>query len=171
MQVASPPTDQQLEVAARRLGAALRQRRWRLASAESCTGGLVGHVVTGVAGSSDYYAGGVISYDNRAKEVQLGVPTELIEAHGAVSVQVAAAMATGVRDRFGVDLGLSVTGVAGPGGGSDQKPVGLVYVAAARRGRPAAVHREQWSFDRDGNKRASALSVLELATREVEAEG
>ncbi|MDR3637564.1 MAG: competence/damage-inducible protein A [Isosphaeraceae bacterium] len=99
-----------------------------LATAESCTGGLIAHLITAIPGVSAYYPGGVVSYANEAKVQLLGVPRELLEAHGAVSPEVAAAMAVGVRDRFGADLGLSVTGVAGPTGGSPEKPVGLVYL-------------------------------------------
>lgn len=164
-----PPTDEALAAGAEQLGAALRERRWRLATAESCTGGLVGHAITGIPGSSDYYVGGVICYWDRTKKVDLGVPHELLAEHGAVSAQVAAAMADGVRKRFGVEIGVAVTGVAGPQGGSATKPVGLVYVAAARRGHPAVVERRVWPFDRDGNKRASTLRVLEVALAEVEA--
>ncbi|HEX5396720.1 MAG TPA: CinA family protein [Candidatus Limnocylindria bacterium] len=164
-----PPSDEALAAAAERLGRALRERHWRLATAESCTGGLVGHAITGISGSSDYYVGGVICYWDRAKEVELSVPHELLAEHGAVSAQVAAAMADGARKRFGVEIGVAVTGVAGPQGGSPDKPVGLVYVAAARRGHPPVVERQVWPFDRDGNKRASTLRVLEVALAEVEA--
>ena len=169
MLTAFPPTDEALAAVAERLGAALREHQWRLATAESCTGGLVGHAITGISGSSDYYVGGVICYWDRAKEVELGVSHELLAEHGAVSAPVAAALADGVRKRFGVEIGVAVTGVAGPDGGSADKPVGLVYVAAARRGHPPVVNRQVWPFDRDGNKRASTLRVLEVALAEVEA--
>jgi PncC family amidohydrolase len=165
----APPNDDALVDAARRLGESLRRRGWQLATAESCTGGLVGHAITAVAGASDYYAGGVISYSNQAKELELGVDHGLLATHGAVSAEVAAAMADGVRQRFGVDVGLSVTGIAGPDGGTTDKPVGLVYVAAARSGAPAVVERDIWPFDRDGNKRASALRVLAVAYGAIEA--
>jgi nicotinamide-nucleotide amidase len=102
-----------------------------LATAESCTGGLIAHMLTTIAGVSAHYQGGVVSYANLAKSELLGVPSELIEAHGAVSAEVAAAMAEGVRMRLAADIGLSTTGVAGPGGGSAEKPVGLVYVGLA----------------------------------------
>jgi nicotinamide-nucleotide amidase len=102
-----------------------------VATAESCTGGLVAHLVTAIPGVSAYYRGGVVSYANEAKTELLGVPRELLDAHGAVSAEVAAAMAEGVRARLGADLGLSATGVAGPSGGSDDKPVGLVYLGLA----------------------------------------
>ncbi len=159
----SPPDDAALLAAAEELGRSLRARGFRLATAESCTGGLVGQAVTSVAGSSDYYAGGVISYANRAKQVELGVPPALIDAKGAVSAEVAAAMADGVRSRFSVDLGLAVTGIAGPTGGSPDKPVGLTFVAVSRGAGPAVVERRVWQFDRDGNRRAAALAALRLA--------
>src|SRR5215212_916719 len=100
-----------------------------LATAESCTGGLIAHRLTEVPGSSSYFMEGVVTYSNEAKTRLLGVPEELIERHGAVSAEVAEAMAEGVKRRAGVDFGLAVTGVAGPGGGTQEKPVGLVYVA------------------------------------------
>jgi len=102
-----------------------------LATAESCTGGLIAHMLTRIAGVSPSYPGGVVSYANSAKVDLLGVPAELIEAHGAVSAEVAEAMAVGVRRRFHADFGLSVTGVAGPTGGSALKPVGLVFLGLA----------------------------------------
>jgi nicotinamide-nucleotide amidase len=102
-----------------------------LATAESCTGGVIAHLITAIAGVSPYYVGGVVSYANSAKRDVLGVPAGLLEAHGAVSSEVAAAMAQGVRERLGADLGLSTTGVAGPAGGTPEKPVGLVYLGLA----------------------------------------
>ncbi|MBV9925826.1 MAG: competence/damage-inducible protein A [Acidobacteria bacterium] len=102
-----------------------------LATAESCTGGLIAHRLTEVPGSSTYFMEGFVTYSNEAKTRLLGVPAELIERHGAVSAEVAEAMAVGVKQRAGTDFGLSVTGIAGPGGGTEEKPVGLVYVALA----------------------------------------
>lgn len=112
-------------------GELLRQAGQTLATAESCTGGLVGKLLTDIAGSSDYYVGGVISYANRIKTDLLDVPEELIAKHGAVSEQVAAEMAAGCRKRMGSDWAIAVTGIAGPGGGTETKPIGLVYVAVA----------------------------------------
>ena len=171
MSVDVPPDDEALEAASERLGRALRRRGWRLATAESCTGGLVGHVVTALPGASDYYAGGAICYADKAKEAVLAVPHELIVEHGAVSSQVAAAMADGVRQRFGVEVGVSVTGIAGPDGDSPDKPVGLTYLGVGCGARPPQVERHVWPFDRDGNKRASALRLLELAVGQLEAAG
>jgi competence/damage-inducible protein CinA-like protein len=109
----------------------LRTRGRTVAVAESCTGGLLGGRITNVAGSSDVFPGGVISYGNRAKEELLGVPGDLLAAHGAVSAPVAEVMARGARERLHADIGVGVTGVAGPGGGTPEKPVGLVYIALA----------------------------------------
>jgi PncC family amidohydrolase len=160
-----PPSQRTLVAAAARLGRALVARRWQLAVAESCTGGLLGHVITEVPRSSDHFLGGIVSYSNLLKESLLGVDPQLLERTGAVSADVAEAMAAGLLDRFEVaSLALSVTGIAGPDGGSAEKPVGLVYVAAMSRGGPARVERRVWPHDRDGNKRASVLLALEMGT-------
>lgn len=159
-----PPTDAALERAARRLGRALVRRGWQMAVAESCTGGLVGHVITGVPKASDHFLGGVISYSDALKEELLGVDPGLLERTGAVAPEVAEAMADGLLRRFAVArLAVAVTGIAGPDGGSAEKPVGLTYVAAACRDGAARIERAVWPHDRDGNKRASALLALELA--------
>ncbi|MGH2455502.1 MAG: CinA family protein [Candidatus Limnocylindria bacterium] len=165
----STPTEAQLELAGARLGDALLDRGWKLACAESSTGGLIGHVITMVPGASRYFVGGVISYTNQAKEIELGVPPELIERHGAVSAEVAEAMAEGARRRFGVELGLGVTGIAGPDGGTDAKPVGTHHVAVSLRGRPVRLEHRAFGHDRDGNKAAAAMLALELALDEVRA--
>ena len=146
-------------------------------TAESCTGGLVAHELTEVPGSSGYFLGGVVAYADATKRAGLGVPAELLERHGAVSAQVARAMAEGARQRLGADLAVAVTGIAGPGGGSDAKPVGLTYVAVSgrtsnepRTGVPGRtgeqaidlVRRCTWTGDRSANKRASAAAAIEL---------
>ena len=133
---------------------------WRVVTAESCTGGLVGHTCTEVPGSSTWFLGGVIAYADEVKQGVLGVPAETLAAHGAVSAQSAVAMADGVRRLLGADLAVSVTGVAGPGGGSDAKPVGLTYIAVADAV-GHEVHRYVWPYDRSGNKRASAAAAFE----------
>ena len=149
-------TDEQLSAA---VGEQLRARRWRLAVAESCTGGLLGHLITEVAGSSDYFVGGVIVYSNEAKEKLLAVPPETLEHHGAVSEPAARQMALGVRRLLRADVGLSVTGIAGPGGGSADKPVGLVYVALdADDGQEC--RRIVLDGDRHENKARSARAAL-----------
>lgn len=161
-----PPTDDELVSAARSLGRALTARGWQMAAAESCTGGLLGHVVTQVPRSSDHFLGGIISYSDAVKVRDLGVDADLIGRVGAVSAEVAEAMADGALSRFPeAKLAVAITGIAGPDGGSEEKPVGLTYVAAGRRDGPAVVERHAWPFDRDGNKRASALAALELARR------
>jgi PncC family amidohydrolase len=118
-----------------RIGRALLGRGMRVALAESCTGGLVGARITSVPGSSRYLLGGVVAYQNRAKAALLGVPPPMLRRHGAVSAPVAAAMARGARRRFGADLAVAVTGIAGPGGSTPGKPVGLVFVAVSGLGR------------------------------------
>ena len=126
----------------------------------------VGHVITQVPKSSDHFLGAILSYSDSVKEDLLGVSSELLDQVGAVSAEVAEAMTGGVLDRFPVaSLAVAVTGIAGPDGGSTDKPVGLTYVAAALREGPATVERHLWTHDRDGNKRASVLAALELAAR------
>ena len=113
------------------LGAIFTEKGATLATAESCTGGLIAHRLTSAPGASNYFLGGIIAYSNAAKESVLDVPALLIEAHGAVSAPVSEAMAQGARKRFGAAYGIGVTGIAGPGGGTAEKPVGLVYMAAS----------------------------------------
>lgn len=131
-----------------RLADALRARGWRLATAESCTGGLLAAACTGQAGSSDWFERGFVTYSNAAKTELLGVPAALIAQHGAVSAEVACAMAEGALARSPADLAIAITGIAGPGGGSADKPVGLVWLGLAVRGRPASAERLQLAGDR-----------------------
>lgn len=138
-----------------------------VAVAESCTGGLIAHTITEVPGSSGYFLGAIVAYADAAKTRQLGVPADVLAAHGAVSAQAARAMALGVRERFDADLAVAVTGIAGPGGGSPGKPVGLTYVAVADRG-SVDVRRYVWTGDRAANKRASAEAALELLIAQAE---
>ena len=142
-----------------------------VATAESCTGGLVAHLLTEVPGSSGYVLGGIVAYSNGVKRAELGVPEAVLDAHGAVSAQVAVAMADGARRRLGADLGVGVTGVAGPDGGTEAKPVGLVYVAVAGPGEatPVDVRRFLWTGDRSENKRLSAEAALEMLFARTEA--
>lgn len=119
------------EALAEATGRLLRERGLTLATAESCTGGMIGELVTDVAGSSEYYRGGVVAYANEAKSNLLGVAAETIAAHGAVSREVAEAMAVGARARLAADIAVAVTGIAGPGGGTEEKPVGTVWIAVA----------------------------------------
>ena len=141
-----------------------------MATAESCTGGLVGHAITQVPGSSDVYRGGIIAYADQVKVERLGVPRPTLDAHGAVSAQTAVAMAEGARRELAADVAVAVTGIAGPGGGSDEKPVGLTYVAVADAD-GHAVERHLWSGDRAANKDASAAVALDLLLGRLPAGG
>jgi PncC family amidohydrolase len=143
------------------IGVLLSQRGWTLAVAESCTGGLLGHLITSVSGSSAYFQGGVISYSNEAKERVLGVPHETLLEHGAVSKETAIAMAQGARRLLETDIALSVTGIAGPTGGAPEKPVGLVYLGLAAEG-VDLWEKHLWPGDRADNKRLSAEGALKL---------
>ncbi len=130
------------------LGDALRGRRLMLATAESCTGGLIAAACTAIAGSSDWFERGFVTYSNEAKVEMLGVDAALIAAHGAVSAEVARAMAVGALVHSHADLAVAVTGVAGPGGGSAAKPVGTVWLALTRRGHPPQAELLQLHGDR-----------------------
>ena len=148
---------------ARRVGALLRQRGLTVATAESCTGGLVGAALTAIPGSSDYVLGGVIAYANEVKHAQLGVARETLDRAGAVSEEVAVAMARGVRDRLGADIGVAVTGVAGPGSDSDRKPAGLTWLAAVGPGADAAqTLKLEGDHGREGNRAAAVHAAMGL---------
>jgi PncC family amidohydrolase len=153
--------DPELRALAERLQAVCLGAGLRVAFAESCTGGRVGDALTDVTGSSGYVAGGIVAYEDGAKVDLLGVPPDTLAAHGAVSAQVALAMAEGARSRFATDLAVSVTGIAGPGGATAGKPVGLTYVGLADAD-GATVRRFTWAGDREANKAASARAALEL---------
>jgi nicotinamide-nucleotide amidase len=144
-----------------------RDRGWTLATAESCTGGLVAAGLTAVPGSTDVVVGGLVAYANEVKVGELGVPAVLIEEHGAVSAEVAEAMAHGARERLGVDVAVSVTGIAGPGGGTEEKPVGLVYFHAVT---PEASEGGSFNFpgDRDSIRRRAVVGSLQLVRRMLE---
>jgi nicotinamide-nucleotide amidase len=144
-----------------------RDRGWLLATAESCTGGLVAAGLTAIPGSTDVVVGGIVAYANEVKVEQLGVSEELLERHGAVSAEVAEAMALGARERLGVDVAVSVTGVAGPGGGTDDKPVGLVYFHVET---PLGGEGASFSFpgDRDSIRRRAVVASLHLVRRLLE---
>lgn len=148
------------------LGALLMAKAWTLATAESCTGGLIGHRITNVAGSSAYYIGGVVSYSNDAKERLLGVKHESLIEHGAVSETVAREMADGARRRLGVDVAVAVTGIAGPGGGTAEKPVGLVYMAVCGANW-ARAERNVFAGDRDQIKSQTADRALRLLSEAI----
>jgi PncC family amidohydrolase len=149
---------------AAQLGQMLLRRRMTLSLAESCTGGLIASLLTDVSGSSVYFPGGVVAYAYEAKEQILGVAHQTLMAHGAVSYETAREMAQGAARLFASDLGLSVTGIAGPGGATPGKPVGLVHIHLSA---PGAEIAEQyiWDSDRIGNKILSAEAALALAIR------
>jgi PncC family amidohydrolase len=142
------------------------ERGWHLTTVESCTGGLVGHLITETPGSSAYYLGGFVTYSDRLKSELVAVPSDVLLAHGAVSSQAALAMAVGGRERTAADLTASVTGIAGPEGGTSQKPVGLTYVAVADEA-GTEVRRHVWSGTREDNKRASAEALLQLILERI----
>lgn len=153
---------------AQQIGDQLRRRQMTLAVAESCTGGLLGDLITDIPGSSDYFLGGVLSYSNQVKHQLLGVQAATLETHGAVSAQCAAEMAQGVRRLVQSDVALSVTGIAGPGGGSDSKPKGLTYLHLSAPGCEQG-QRFIWPGDRRANKVDSALAALRLLLDYLEA--
>ena len=151
-------------------GAALKAAGQTIAVAESCTGGFLGHHITGIPGASAVFLGGVLSYSNELKQKLLGVRGETLEQHGAVSKAVAMEMAEGARAATGADHALSVTGIAGPGGGSTEKPVGTVWLGLASAGeRPLAVKKHH-PYNRETFKQASVNQSLELLRRRIQRE-
>ena len=139
----------------------LKNQDLTIATAESCTGGLLAHYLTSISGSSDYFDRGVISYSNKSKIELLGVTKETLERYGAVSEQTAKAMAIGIRERSNVDIGVSTTGIAGPTGGTKAKPVGLVYIGIATP-KKIEVKRLLFSGDRLQNKEDTCNSAIKL---------
>ena len=149
------------------VGNRLRELGLTLATAESCTGGLLGHRITGVSGSSDYYLGGVVSYNNKAKMELLGVKKQTLEKFGSVSEETVREMAQGVKSLFKTDLGISISGIAGPTGGSPEKPVGLIYIGLSSE-KEVTIKKFNFFRDRDSNKRISsqvALNMIRLALK------
>ncbi len=142
--------------------AACRAKGVMLATAESCTGGLIAAALTAIAGSSDVVDRGFVTYSNEAKNELIGVPMPLIRAHGAVSEEVAAAMAQGALSRSRAAIAVSVTGVAGPGGGSEAKPVGLVCFGLARTGAPVRTERQVFAGDRAGIRAATVDHAFKM---------
>jgi nicotinamide-nucleotide amidase len=151
--------DETLTAPARRVLDLSRAKRLRIATAESCTGGLVISALTDIAGSSDVVDRGFVTYSNAAKEAMLGVPSATLLAHGAVSRETAEAMALGALSQSGADLAVAVTGIAGPGGGTASKPVGLVHFAAARREGPLILRERR--FGDIGRAEIRRLAVIE----------
>lgn len=159
--------DPETLVLAEEVLALCRARYWRLATAESCTGGLVAAALTAIPGASDVVERGFVTYSNEAKMELLGVPVDTIATHGAISAQTAAAMARGVIARTPVDLAVSITGVAGPGGGIPEKPVGLVYLGVATKEGTARVERRIFPGDRTEIRNAALVLALELLRDEA----
>ena len=147
---------------------ACRARGFTVATAESCTGGLIAGALTAISGSSAVVDRGYVVYSNRAKEEMLGVPRDMLATHGAVSEAVAIAMAEGALARAGTNIAIAVTGIAGPGGATPGKPVGLVHLACARRERPTLHHREVFAGDRDAVRHATILRALEMMMSQAE---
>lgn len=139
----------------------LKKHNLTIATAESCTGGLIAHTLTNIPGSSEYFDRGVVSYSNNAKMNLLGVQENLLKKHGAVSEQVAKAMAEGIRTKSKVDIGLATTGIAGPTGGTKEKPVGLVYIAVSTSN-TTEVKRYQFSGNRLENKENTCQAALRM---------
>ncbi len=159
-----PPT---LIAEAEALLAACRVAKLRIVTAESCTGGLIAGLLTEIPGSSDVVERGMVVYSNAAKTAQLGVPADLIATHGAVSEPVAQAMAEGALRHAEAELSVAVTGVAGPGGGSAEKPVGLVHFASARTGRATLHERHVLPGDRSGIRLAAVTVALRLLRGQI----
>lgn len=157
-------SDQSLES---RVGKLLLEKKLTISCAESCTGGLVMHRLTNIAGSSTYFLGGTVAYSNQIKHSVLGIQENTLNVFGAVSEQVAAAMARGARAVFGTDIAIGVTGIAGPGGGTPEKPVGLTYIAI-NTPKMSMVQRFEWEEDRIANKQASAEATLQMVLEYLE---
>jgi len=154
------PADRDLEALALKLGRALQKRGWRVATAESCTGGWIAKALTDVAGSSQWFDGGIVAYSNAAKIALLGVPSDALAAHGAVSEDTVRAMAMGARAHFAADFSVAVSGIAGPDGGTADKPVGTVHFAWAQAGGVTAARRV-FAGDRETVRRLSVALALE----------
>ena len=150
------------------VGNHLRSKKLKMAVAESCTGGGIGKCVTSLAGSSDFFLGGVIAYSDEVKVKQIGVSRTLLKKHGAVSKEVAVAMARGVRKKIGADYGLSATGIAGPGGGTKEKPVGLIWIALSGRHGDSS-KRLLLPHNRNANREWTIFEALHLLLKEFNA--
>ena len=155
-------SDDRIQALAETVLARCREKKLMIATAESCTGGLIAGALTDIAGSSDVVERGFVTYSNRAKTEMLGVPAALIEKHGAVSAEVARAMAAGALAQAPVEIAVAVTGIAGPGGGSADKPVGLVHFGIARNGKHVRTEHHVFPGDRSAIRRATVVRALEL---------
>jgi len=167
--VTRAPTHAELDALAASLGAALRDRGWMAVTAESCTGGLVAGAITDIAGSSGWFDRGFVTYSDDAKQALLGVPARLIAEHGAVSEAVARAMAEGALARSAGHVAVAITGVAGPGGGTPEKPVGLVCFAFATRGEVTRASTQRFDGDRAAVRAFSVAFALEGLLRAASA--
>jgi len=154
---------------AQKAGEILLARGWRLATVESCTGGWISQTVTSLAGSSDWFECGLVTYSNTSKASLAGVAGSLISRYGAVSAEVAEAMASGALERTDASVALSVTGIAGPGGGSEEKPVGTVYMAWQFPGRNAVSERFHFHGDREAVRRQTVATALSELARLAQA--
>lgn len=163
--------DKELYSAAEHLGRALSARGWMLAAAESCTGGWVGQAVTMVPGSSKWFDRGFVTYTNDAKQAMLGVRAQTLSRHGAVSEKAVLEMAAGALERSKAAIAVAVSGVAGPDGGSADKPVGTVWIAWAMRGGKSLAQRFQFTGDRDSVRRQSVIRAIEALTEAIGATG
>ena len=150
----------------RPLHARLRRRRLTVAAAESCTGGLLASVLSAHGGSSEYFQGGAVVYSNESKTALADVAPDLIHGHGAVSSVVAGALARGARARLGAKIGLGITGIAGPGGATPGKKVGLTYVAVDSDDH-SVVKKYEWPYEREGNRLASVGAALDLLEKAI----
>jgi len=160
--------DHEMRDGAERVLFACRKHGFKVVTAESCTGGLIAATLTAVAGSSDVVDRGFVTYSNESKREMIGVPWDAIVSHGAVSEPVARAMAAGALARSGAQLSVSVTGIAGPGGGSAEKPVGLVHFGACRTGFETIAERHVFPGDRDGIRRLTVITALAMLAKLAE---
>ena len=161
MELSSVPTDGQLGVLAARIATAMLQHHLMLASAESCTGGWIAKTLTDLSGSSAWFEAGVVSYSNEAKMSLLGVRRETLERSGAVSEETALEMVSGALTRLNVGVAVAVTGIAGPTGGTPEKPVGTVWIGWQRRGEAAHAQLFQFAGDREAVRRQTVAAALE----------
>ena len=158
--------NQNLHELSTQIGKALTRNNFSIATAESCTGGLLAHTLTNVSGSSNYFIGGVVSYSNQIKEKLLGVQPETLKHYGAVSSQTAQEMAAGVRQKLNADIGLSTTGIAGPTGGTAIKPVGLVWIGLSFKGKTTTI-KCQFDGNREQVKTSSVHKILQVLLNDL----
>lgn len=159
--------EENLDDLSKKVGEALKKLGLTIATAESCTGGLIGHTLTNIPGSSAYYDRGIISYSNQAKMELLDVPEQIINTYGAVSSETAKAMAQGIKKHSDVDIGVATTGIAGPTGGTPEKPVGLVYISLVLPDGRIIVKKFTFSGDRHENKQSTCAAALRLLLENV----